>query len=157
MELNFELNHEDLYDTKLLDSFCDKLIESIRTDIRAELIPAKYPMLEQGLLNAQWIAWTKKPKTIDIEGLIDIILKCIVWRKRRYRYQIYIRTDVKVPQTVNTSFEQVARFLDKGNLISKHSTMFSRVFNEYEKHIEDYWTSYKEFGYILDDNTSKGE
>lgn len=151
MEINFELNQDELYDQKLVDNFCDKLVESICTDIRAELIPAKYPMLEQGLINANWIRWTKKPKSIDIEGLITTILKCITWRKRRIRFQVYIRTDVMLPQTINTSLEQVARFLDKGNLISKHSTAFSRVFNKYEKRIDDYWKVYKEFGYIMDD------
>ena len=143
MEINFTLDRDELYDKDLLEKFCDKLVESIRIDIRSELIPAKYPMLEQGLINASWIIWTKKPKSIDIEGLVETILKCIVWRKRRITYQVYIRTDIKMPQTVNTTIEQVARFLDKGTLISKYSTMFSRVFNDYEKHIDSYWKTYK--------------
>lgn len=150
MELNFTLDEEELYDKDLLAKFCDKLVESLRTDIKNGLIPTKYPLLEQGLLNATWITWTDKPKSINVESVIDKILECITWRQRRLTYQVYIRTDVLLPYTVNTTLESVARFIDKGNNVTKYSTLLSREFNRYEKNIEDYWKTYKEIGYILD-------
>ena len=151
MELNFTLDQEEVYDPELMDKFCDKLVESIQIDIRNGLIPAKYSMLEESLLEATWIRWDKKPGKINVASVINAIIKCITWRKRRITYQVYIRPEVKMPYTVNTTLEQVARFIDKGNLVSKQTTLFSRVFNEYEKNIETYWNTYKEFGYILDE------
>ena len=150
MELNFSLNSDELYDTELLARFCDKLVESIGTDIKNGMIPAKFPELEEGLLNAKWINWTEKPDRINIESLIDAICRCIAWRERTFSYQVYIRTDVLMPQTVNTTLEQVARFIDKGNEVTKYSTLLSRVFNNYEKNIEQYWESYKHLGHLLD-------
>lgn len=150
MELNFVLSEEELYDQGLLLQFCDTLVESIRTDILEGLVPAKYPLLEEGLLNATWITWEDKPNSINIEKLIKAILKCITWRQRRLTYQVYIRTDVKMPGTVNTSLESIARFIDKGNNVTKYSTLISRVFNKYEKDIGEYWEAYREVGYIVE-------
>lgn len=151
MEINFTLDQDELYDKKLIESFCDSLVDSIKADIKNSIIPSKLPMLEKGLLNATWIRWSTKPSSINVVSVINAILKCITWKKRRLTYQIYIRPDVKMPYTVNTTLEQVARFIDKGNLISKNTTMFSRIFNKYEKNIQTYWKAYKEFGYILDE------
>lgn len=150
MELNFELNRDEVYDQDLTEKFCDALVESLRTEIREGLIPAKYEALEQSLINSTWIMWTEKPKRINIEGLINLILSCISWRKRKYTYQVYIRTDVKMPHTVNTTVEQVARFIDKGNEVTKYTTMLSRMFNYYQRNIDKFWGAYKELEYLDD-------
>lgn len=150
MVIEFTLPEENLHDQRLKGMFCDALVDSLRQDIKNQLIPAKYEFMEQGLLNATWIRWDKKPKHLRIPTLINAILKCITWRERIDGYQIYFRTDVKMPYTVNTTLEQVARFLDKGNLVSKCSTVFSRVFDDYEKRIPDLWKVYLEIGYFQD-------
>ena len=78
------------------------------------------------------------------------MLKCIAWMKRKYTYEVYIRRDIKMPNTVNTTLEQVARYIDKGNEVTKATTMLSRVFNNYQKNIDKHWEAYKKFGYALD-------
>lgn len=148
MELNFELDRDNVYDQDLTEKFCNALVESLRTEIREGLIPAKYDSLEQSLINSTWIMWTEKPKRINIEGLINLILDCISWRKRKYTYQVYIRTDVKMPHTVNTTVEQVARYIDKGNEVTKYTTMLSRMFNYYQRNIDKFWEAYKELEYL---------
>lgn len=152
MELVFEINDDNfkVSNKNLEFKFLDLLVESIQTDIRNGLIPAKFEMLEQGLLNATWIRWVKKPSAINISKLIERILSNIKWQVRGKTYRIYIDTNVKMPYTVNTSLEQIARFLDKGNNVSKYSTMFSRVFNYYQENIKSYWKAYVEFGDIFE-------
>ena len=150
MEIDFELNSKEVYDQDLADKFCDALVDSVRTEIKQGLIPAKFPMLEQSLINATWIRWKRPPKHININRLINSILKCITWRKRKYSYEVYIRRDIKMPNTVNTTLEQVARYIDKGNEVTKATTMLSRVFNNYQKNIDKHWEAYKKFGYALD-------
>ena len=150
MEIDFELNSKEIYDQDLADKFCDALVDSVRTEIKQGLIPAKFPMLEQSLINATWIRWKRPPKHININRLINSILKCITWRKRKYTYEVYIRRDIKMPNTVNTTLEQVARYIDKGNEVTKATTMLSRVFNNYQKNIDKHWEAYKKFGYALD-------
>ena len=152
MEIVFELREDQvkLYDRRLIYKFLDNLVESIKKDIKDALIPAKFEMLERGLLNANWIRWKTKQSGINISKLVDRILSCITWQERKTSFRIYIDPKMKMPYTVNTSLERVARFLDKGNNVSKHSTMFSRVFNYYQKNINEFWKAYLEVGYILD-------
>lgn len=149
--MTFELNQNELYDTNLLSAFCDKLVESIGADVKKCMIPAKFPILETALLNATWIQWVDKPKGINIESLVDMICRCITWRERRNSYQVYIRPDVLMPQTVNTTIEQIARYIDKGNNVTQSTTMLSRVFEHYERNIDQFWKIYLELGHLLDE------
>lgn len=150
MELNFELNSKDVYDQDLAEKFCEALVDSIKTDIRNSIPPAKYPVLEKLLINAKWIRWKTEPKHINVSRLIDLILDCIEWRKRKYSYQVYIKTNVLMPNTVGTTLEQVARFIDKGNEITTQNMMLSRIFNDYERNIKKHWEAYKYLGSALD-------
>ena len=151
MELEFEINDDNFKVTnkKAVYEFLDLLVDSIRTDIKNELVPAKFDMLETSLLNATWIRWLEKPSRINISKLINRILKCITWQERVGTFRVYIDPNIKMPYTVNTTLEQVARFLDKGNNVSKYSTLFSRVFNKYQENIYNYWRAYVEFGDIF--------
>lgn len=157
MEIVFTLPEDKVkvYDKRLIYKFLDALVRSIQKDIQDELVPAKFDMLERSLLNATWIRWKEKPSGINIPKLVNNILKCIQWSERKNSFRIYIEPTKKVPYTINTTYDQIARFLDKGNNVSKYSTMFSRVFNRYQEYINEYWLAYIEVGYIID--TIEGE
>lgn len=150
MEIDFELDQTKVYDRTIIYRFCNALVRSIKDDIKVFVIPAKLTGLEESLLNADWITWTEQPKSITVESLILKILNCITWRERQNSIQIYIDPKPKMPNTENTTLEQIARFIDKGNNAAKYTTIFSRVFNEYQKHINEYWKAYLDVGYIID-------
>jgi hypothetical protein len=150
MEIDFELDQRGIYSREVMYRFCNALVRSIKDDIKVNVIPAKLSGLEEALLNADWITWTTKPKSINVEHLVLKILECITWRERKNSFQIYIDPKPKMPYTKDTTLDQIARFIDKGNNVAKYTTMFSRVFNHYQKNINVYWISYKNVGYIVD-------
>lgn len=151
MEIEFEVDKKRVYDPKLVEKFCEKLVQSLRQDIVNQLVPAKFPILEKNLINAVWIPWQKKPKSIDVESLIKKTLMCITWTKRDTTYRVYIDTKEKMPYTNGrVTLEQIARFIDKGNNVSQSTSLYSKVFNHYQENIKEFWEMYKEFGNVFD-------
>jgi len=142
MTIDFEIEGTDKEEINLMKPFCEFLLFNLRQDIdeqvNIELLQAK----SRELLKATWIKWTSKPNYINMKWIIEDIKSAIKYRERETgQYQIYFDTTVLFRSSKN-KLEQIVRFLDKGNDVSKATGVFSKIFNRYQRNIPKYWTAY---------------
>ncbi len=142
MTIDFEIEGTDKEEMNLMKPFCEFLLFNLRQDIdeqvNMELLQAK----SRELLKATWIKWTSKPNYINMKWIIEDIKSAIKYRERETgQYQIYFDTTVLFRSSKN-KLEQIVRFLDKGNDVSKATGVFSKIFNRYQRNIPKYWTAY---------------
>lgn len=142
MTIDFEIEGTDKEEMNLMKPFCEFLLFNLRQDIdeqvNMELLQAK----SRELLKATWIKWTSKPNYINMKWIIEDIKSAIKYKERETgQYQIYFDTTVLFRSSKN-KLEQIVRFLDKGNDVSKATGVFSKIFNRYQRNIPKYWTAY---------------
>ena len=142
MTIEFTIEGTDREEVNLMKPFCEFLIFNLRQDIdeliNTDLLQAK----SRDLLKATWIEWTSKPTYLNMKWILEDIKSAIKYRERETgRYQIYFDTNAMFPYSKN-KLEQIVRFIDKGNDVSKPTGIFSKIFNRYQRNIPDYREAY---------------
>ena len=142
MTIEFEIEGTDKEEMNLMVPFCEFLVFNIRQDIDEQLNVELLQAKSRDLLKAKWIKWTNKPNYINMNWILQDIKSAIKYRERETgHYQIYFDTTILFRNSKN-KLEQIVRFIDKGNDVSKATGVFSKIFNRYQKNIPKYWTAY---------------
>lgn len=141
MTIEFTLNPKSPAEAGMIKSFCEYIIKNIRYDIYKRIDIQKYERYEEILLNASWIIWIVKPKSINIAEWLKLIIRNVIYKQRTDGlYCIYIK-NINIPNTV-TKLDALVRFLDKGNEMSPPTYFMTKIFQEYKDNLNDYWVDY---------------
>ena len=142
MKLIFELIGEDREEMELMDEFCEQLVIDIRRDIYNNVIPSKMECREEDILSANWIDWIKKPSSLNVMTIVNLIIDKIGYMSRKNTFVICVSPKAKLPNS-NTSLDSIARFLDKGNEDTPYTVFISKFFNDYTTvKINNYWEAF---------------
>lgn len=141
MIIEFELSPKSKNEAQLIIPFCKHILHNMRKDISNQIDIERYTPFEDKLLNASWIIWVEKPKTINIVQLLRFTLLNLRCAKRgESRYVIGFKNTM-LPNT-RTRIDALVRFLDKGNEISQPTYVFTKIFNRYRDNLDQYWRDY---------------
>lgn len=139
IEFIFESNNNT--ELHLFKQFIPYIVSNIQYDIYKKLDRDTCQLYEQDILNASWIVWTNKPKTIKVFQYILWILKNLQCLERRNNNYVIRFRPIMIPNTM-TPIDALIRFLDKGNENCPPMYIFTQIFNEYRLNLNTYWKQY---------------
>lgn len=142
MRIEFKLVGKDKEEADLMIPFCEFLVENLKKDIKRFTNIEKLQSYEKTLLSATWIRWIKKPAYLNMEWVLTEIIRSIRYYERRERVFVITIDQSKKLESSRTKLEKIVRFLDKGNISTAPSGMFSKIFNRYQNNINRYWKAF---------------
>lgn len=139
MRIYYKIISQDEDELSIEKSFCYQLKDWVSDEIKNTIHIDKLKMYEDMFLKSTVIDWVHKPFKIDMVNVVNMLLDNIKCYKvsNKHIYLICFSNE-QFPNTL-TSFDKIARFLDKGNESFPGLHIFSNTFNRYENNINKYW------------------